>query len=55
METLRKIEKMAKRFGVSRSELITTLLERETRNVELTSKDYEEIAAEIRRKEAGSR
>ena len=49
----RKLEKLAAQRGETISELVVWLLGRATDNVELSSKDYEEIAQEVRRAEQG--
>ncbi len=52
-ELVKKLEKLAAHRGKSRTDVIATLLEEGTRDVELTVEDYEAIIREI--KEAGLR
>lgn len=54
-ETVKKLQKLATSRGKTRSEVATALLEEGTRNVELTAKDYEDIAKEIREQENKSK
>lgn len=50
----RKLAKLAKTRGESITELVEYLLNKGTSNIELTAKDYEEIAAEVRAAENGT-
>lgn len=52
-ELVRKLEKLAAHRGLTRTQIIVTLLEEGTRHIELTVEDYEAIIREI--KEAGVR
>lgn len=52
-ELVKKLEKLAAHRGQTRTQVIATLLEEGTREVELSVEDYEEIIREI--KEAGLR
>lgn len=51
----RKLASLAKARGETLTELIEVILTQATANIELTSKDYEEIAAEVRAAENGGR
>lgn len=53
-ELYHKVGSLAKMHGVNMSELLVVVLERETRDIELTPEQYEEIAREIRAARAGS-
>lgn len=50
----RKLAKLAKTRGESITELVEYLLNKGTSNIELTAKDYEEIAQEVRAAEVAA-
>lgn len=50
----RKLAKLAKTRGESITELVEYLLNKGTSNIELTAKDYEEIAQEVRTAEVAA-
>ncbi len=52
-ELYHKVDILAKRYKLKMSELLVLILERETRDVELTPEHYEQIAQEIRDAKAG--
>ena len=52
IELLKKIEQLAKRNNRSAFDELAVVLEYATRNVVLSSKDYEDIANEVKRNEA---
>ena len=52
LELIAKIRKQAKARKMTTTELIAWVLDRELASVELTSADYEWIAAEVRKNEA---
>jgi len=49
-----KVETLAKKYNITISQLLTMILERETREIELTEEQYEQIAKEIRAAKAGA-
>lgn len=53
-ELYAKVQTLAQRHGIHMTELIVMILERETRDIELTPEQYEQIAKEIRAAKAGN-
>lgn len=49
LELVAKIKRKAKELGMTTTELISFLLDRELENVVLSAEDYEWIAAEVRK------
>lgn len=49
-----KVETLAKKYKLTMSQLLVMILERETRDIELTEEQYEQIAREIRAAKAGA-
>lgn len=49
-----KVETLTKKYNITISQLLVMILERETREIELTEDQYEQIAKEIRAAKAGA-
>lgn len=48
-ELYRKVNKLAKLHGLTMADVLVAMIEDATKNIELSAKDYEEIAKEIRK------